>query len=37
MKRVTYILLTAAIAFGGTSALHAEDLGNEDRITNSGN
>lgn len=34
MKKGTILLLTAAIAFGGTSALHAEDLGNEDRITN---
>lgn len=34
MKKGTILLLTAAIAFGGASALHAEDLGNEDRITN---
>ena len=34
MKKGAILLLTAAIAFGGTSALHAEDLGDEGRITN---
>lgn len=34
MKKSAVLLLTATIAFGGTSALHAEDLGDEGRITN---
>lgn len=34
MKKSAVLLLTAAIAFGGASALHAEDLGDEGRITN---
>lgn len=34
MKKSAVLLLTATIAFGGASALHAEDLGDEGRITN---
>lgn len=33
MKKGIMLLLTSAIAFSGTTALHAEDLSDENRVT----